>query len=37
MNLYLDYLAEIKSRETLGLAPKPIDDGAWAASIALTP
>ncbi|MCZ7447333.1 bifunctional aconitate hydratase 2/2-methylisocitrate dehydratase [Agrobacterium rhizogenes] len=33
MNLYLDYLAEIKSRETLGLAPKPIDDGALTAEI----
>jgi aconitate hydratase 2/2-methylisocitrate dehydratase len=33
MNLYLDYLAEIKSRETQGLAPKPIDDGALVAEI----
>ncbi|CUX35948.1 Bifunctional aconitate hydratase 2/2-methylisocitrate dehydratase [Agrobacterium fabrum str. J-07] len=33
MNLYLDYLAEIKSRETLGLAPKPMDDGALTAEI----
>lgn len=27
MSVYLDYLAEIKSRENQGLAPKPIDDG----------
>jgi len=27
MSAYLDYLAEIKGRETQGLAPKPIDDG----------
>ncbi|MGV3770878.1 MAG: bifunctional aconitate hydratase 2/2-methylisocitrate dehydratase [Sphingobium phenoxybenzoativorans] len=27
MSIYLDYLAEIKSREEQGLAPKPIDDG----------
>lgn len=33
MTLYLDYLAEIKSRETQGLAPKPIDDGALTAEI----
>jgi aconitate hydratase 2/2-methylisocitrate dehydratase len=33
MNLYLDYLAEIKSRETQGLAPKPIDDGALVGEI----
>jgi len=33
MNLYQDYLAEIKSRETQGLAPKPIDDGALTAEI----
>ncbi len=33
MNLYSDYLAEIKSRETQGLAPKPIDDGALVAEI----
>ncbi|ATN36693.1 bifunctional aconitate hydratase 2/2-methylisocitrate dehydratase (plasmid) [Rhizobium sp. ACO-34A] len=33
MNLYLDYLAEIKSRETQGLAPKPIDDGALLGEI----
>jgi len=28
MSIYLDYLAEIESRKTQGLAPKPIDDGA---------
>lgn len=33
MNLYLEYLAEIKSREPQGLAPKPIDDGALTAEI----
>ncbi|MFD1199916.1 bifunctional aconitate hydratase 2/2-methylisocitrate dehydratase [Brucella gallinifaecis] len=33
MSLYLDYLAEIKSRETQGLAPKPIDDGALITEI----
>src|SRR6218665_1699729 len=33
MNLYLDYLAEIKSRETQGLAPKPIDDGRLTSEI----
>ena len=33
MTLYLDYLAEIKSRESQGLAPKPIDDGALTAEI----
>jgi aconitate hydratase 2/2-methylisocitrate dehydratase len=33
MSLYLDYLAEIKSRETQGLAPKPIDDGALTGEI----
>ena len=33
MNLYLDYLAEIKSRETQGLAPKPIDDGGLVAEM----
>jgi aconitate hydratase 2/2-methylisocitrate dehydratase len=27
MNAYLDYLAEIATRQTQGLAPKPIDDG----------
>jgi aconitate hydratase 2/2-methylisocitrate dehydratase len=33
MNLYSEYLAEIKSREPQGLAPKPIDDGALIAEI----
>eukprot|EP01035_Chromulina_nebulosa_P036772 gene36772-biopygen24204 len=33
MSLYLDYLAEIESRQTQGLAPKPIDDGALTAEI----
>ncbi|MCA0405318.1 MAG: bifunctional aconitate hydratase 2/2-methylisocitrate dehydratase [Proteobacteria bacterium] len=33
MTLYLDYLAEIKTRETQGLAPKPIDDGKLLAEI----
>ena len=33
MNLYSEYLAEIKSREPPGLAPKPIDDGALIAEI----
>ena len=33
MTLYLDYLAEIKSREAQGLAPKPIDDGGLIAEI----
>ncbi len=33
MNLYLDYLAEIKSRENQGLAPKPIDDGGLVGEI----
>jgi len=28
MNVYLDYLAEIESRATQGLAPKPIEDGS---------
>lgn len=27
MSIYLDYLAEIESRKSYGLAPKPIDDG----------
>ncbi|TZG27796.1 bifunctional aconitate hydratase 2/2-methylisocitrate dehydratase [Sphingomonas montanisoli] len=27
MSAYLDYLAEIETRKTQGLAPKPIDDG----------
>ncbi len=33
MTLYLDYLAEIKSREPQDLAPKPIDDGGLTAEI----
>jgi len=33
MSLYLDYLAEIKSRATHGLAPKPIDDNGLTAEI----
>ncbi|QWK81376.1 bifunctional aconitate hydratase 2/2-methylisocitrate dehydratase [Ochrobactrum sp. BTU1] len=33
MTLYQDYLAEIKSREPQGLAPKPIDDGGLIAEI----
>jgi aconitate hydratase 2/2-methylisocitrate dehydratase len=33
MSVYSDYLAEIKSRETQGLAPKPIDDGALVSEI----
>lgn len=33
MNLYLDYLAEIESRKTQGLAPKPIDDGGLTGEI----
>lgn len=33
MNLYSEYLAEIESRKTQGLAPKPIDDGALTAEI----
>ena len=33
MNLYTDYLAEIESRKTQGLAPKPIDDGALVSEI----
>ncbi|MDD2869234.1 bifunctional aconitate hydratase 2/2-methylisocitrate dehydratase [Neomegalonema sp.] len=33
MNLYSDYLAEIKSREAQGLAPKPIDDGGLVGEI----
>ncbi|WP_421612064.1 bifunctional aconitate hydratase 2/2-methylisocitrate dehydratase [Agrobacterium tumefaciens] len=33
MNLYLDYLAEIESRKTQGLAPKPIDDGELTGEI----
>ena len=33
MSIYLDYLGEIKSRESQGLAPKPIDDGALTGEI----
>ncbi|QGP78734.1 bifunctional aconitate hydratase 2/2-methylisocitrate dehydratase [Sphingobium sp. CAP-1] len=33
MSIYLDYLAEIDSRKTQGLAPKPIDDGALLGEI----
>ena len=33
MSLYTDYLQEIKERETQGLNPKPIDDGALIAEI----
>ncbi|MBA4089375.1 MAG: bifunctional aconitate hydratase 2/2-methylisocitrate dehydratase [Sphingobium sp.] len=33
MSIYLDYLAEIDSRKTQGLAPKPIDDGALVKEI----
>ncbi|WIW87137.1 bifunctional aconitate hydratase 2/2-methylisocitrate dehydratase [Sphingobium sp. V4] len=33
MSIYLDYLAEIDSRKTQGLAPKPIDDGALLTEI----
>ncbi|MCX7320624.1 MAG: bifunctional aconitate hydratase 2/2-methylisocitrate dehydratase, partial [Hyphomicrobiales bacterium] len=33
MSLYADYLAEIESRKTQGLAPKPIDDGQLTAEI----
>jgi aconitate hydratase 2/2-methylisocitrate dehydratase len=33
MSIYLDYLAEIDSRKTQGLAPKPIDDGALVAEL----
>jgi aconitate hydratase 2/2-methylisocitrate dehydratase len=33
MNLYLDYLAEIESRENQGLAPKPIDDSGLTSEI----
>ena len=33
MTLYSDYLAEIKSREEQGLAPKPIDAGGLTAEI----
>ncbi|WCT73121.1 bifunctional aconitate hydratase 2/2-methylisocitrate dehydratase [Sphingomonas naphthae] len=33
MSIYLDYLAEIASRENQGLAPKPIDDGVLLGEI----
>jgi aconitate hydratase 2/2-methylisocitrate dehydratase len=33
MNLYLDYLAEIEERKTVGLHPKPIDSGELTAEI----
>ncbi|MBV2146929.1 bifunctional aconitate hydratase 2/2-methylisocitrate dehydratase [Sphingobium sp. AS12] len=33
MSIYLDYLAEIDSRKTQGLAPKPIDDGVLLTEI----
>lgn len=33
MSIYLDYLAEIESRKTQGLAPKPIDDGVLLGDI----
>ncbi|GGC85632.1 bifunctional aconitate hydratase 2/2-methylisocitrate dehydratase [Chelatococcus reniformis] len=33
MSLYLDYLTEIESRQSQGLAPKPIDDGGLTAAI----
>ena len=33
MSIYLDYLAEIDSRKTQGLAPKPIDDGVLLGEI----
>ncbi len=33
MNLYLDYLAEIEERKTVGLHPKPIDGGELVAEI----
>lgn len=33
MSLYADYLAEIASRETEGLAPKPIDDAGLTGEI----
>ena len=28
MSFYTEYLAEIEERKTLGLSPKPIEDGA---------
>lgn len=33
MSLYTDYLAEIETRKTQGLHPKPIDDGALLAEL----
>lgn len=33
MSLYTDYLAEIETRKTQGLHPKPIDDGALVAEL----
>ncbi|PZQ46375.1 MAG: bifunctional aconitate hydratase 2/2-methylisocitrate dehydratase [Rhodovulum sulfidophilum] len=33
MSLYTDYLAEIESRKSQGLHPKPIDDGALVAEL----
>ncbi|MCH4090113.1 bifunctional aconitate hydratase 2/2-methylisocitrate dehydratase [Acetobacter sp.] len=33
MNAYSDYLTEIKERESQGLSPKPIDDGALVRDI----
>ena len=33
MSLYQDYLAEIETRKTEGLSPKPIDDGALLSEI----
>ncbi|ANG99339.1 aconitate hydratase [Brucella pseudogrignonensis] len=33
MTLYMDYLAEIKSRQPQGLDPKPIDDGGLVSEI----
>jgi aconitate hydratase 2/2-methylisocitrate dehydratase len=33
MSLYTDYLAEIETRKTEGLHPKPIDDGALVAEL----
>ena len=33
MELYAAYLAEIKDRETLGLKPKPIDDGGLVSDL----
>lgn len=33
MSLYTEYLAEIEERKTLGLSPKPIEDGALIAEL----